>query len=45
MTREEVFEFADEIESGWLDEVAEQLSTFRTEKLDLGAIRFFANIE
>jgi hypothetical protein len=45
MTREEIFEFADEIRSGWLDEVADQLSIFRTENLDLGAIRFFANAE
>lgn len=45
MTREEIFELADEIKTGWLDEVAEQLSAFRTENLDLGAIRFLANAE
>ena len=45
MTREEIFQFTDEIKTGWLDEMANQLLEFRTNDLDLDAIRFFANTE
>jgi len=40
-SREELFEFADEIASGWLDEAAERLAAFRLENVDWGALRFF----
>jgi len=40
-SREELFEFADEIASGWLDEVAERLAAFRLENVDWGAVKFF----
>ncbi|HEY5221247.1 MAG TPA: hypothetical protein VIJ29_03865 [Candidatus Paceibacterota bacterium] len=41
-SREELFEFADLIASGWLDEVADQLAAFRLENVDWGALKFFA---
>jgi hypothetical protein len=40
-SREELFEFADEINGGWLDEASDRLAAFRLENIDWSALKFF----
>jgi len=40
-SREELFVFADEVASGWVDEVADRLAAFRLENVDWSELRFF----